>query len=60
MLGLNIEFLSENSVTSLTFGSRLNQNGRHQFYHVYISFGFHSRMLVRSKDLSAVECKNDA
>ena len=30
------------------------------FYHVYRSFGFHSRMLVRSKGLSAVECKNDA
>ena len=38
-------------------GSRLNENGRYQFYHVYISIGFHSRMLVRSKDLSAVERK---
>ena len=59
MLGLNFEFLSRKSVASLSGASRLNQNGGHQFYHVYISFGFHS-LLVRSEDLSAVECKNDA
>ena len=41
-------------------GYRLNQNGGHKFYHVYKSFGFHSRMLVQNMDLSAVECKNDA
>ena len=54
MLGLNFEFLSGNSVMFSLGRSRLNQNGGHQFYHVYISFGFHSRMLVQSKDLSAV------
>ena len=60
ILGLNFEFLSGNSMTSLTRRKKVNQNGGHQFYHVYISLGFHCKMLVRSKDLSAVECKSDA
>ena len=38
----------------------VKQNVRHQFYYVYISFVFLGRKLVRSKDLSVVECKNDA
>ena len=57
MLGLSFEILSRNSVTSLTRLKLVNQIGGHQFYHVYISYRFHSRMLVQSKDLSAVECK---
>ena len=55
MLGLNFGFLSGNSVTSLT-----RWNWRTSFYHDYTSFGFHSRMLVESKDLSAAKCKNNA
>ena len=40
MLDLNFAFLSRNSVTSLTRWKLVNQNGGHQFYHVYISSVF--------------------
>ena len=60
MLGLYFEFLSGNSVTSLTRQKYVKTKMADINLPCLHKLRFHSRMLVWSKDLSAVECKNDA
>ena len=60
MLGLNFEFLSGNSVTSLTRRKQVKTKMADINLSCLHKLRFYSRTLVRSKDLSAVEGKSDA
>ena len=60
MFGLNFEFLSGNSVTSLTRRNLVKPKWRTSILLYSHNLRFSSRILFRSKDLSAVECKNNA